>query len=146
MKISELFKVAKSEDKYDVAIRMCYLIFYSIGTIVFFSVGLQYTKLWVWLLALVCCALGATAYGTIAKKIIIMVREKLQYGRKVDAESVLKISYLLIFSFAAIIFVSAGLEKGTTTSWLIAFVASFGGAVIYSALARLIVTFIRKDK
>ena len=146
MKISELLEAGKSENKYDVAIRMCYRIFYSIGTIVFFSIGLRYMKLWVWLLSLVCCALGATAYGTIAKKIITMIRENLEDGKKVKIESVLKLVYLLIFSFAAIIFVAAGIEKGTVTAWLIAFVSSFGGAVIYSALARLIITFLRKDK
>ena len=146
MKISEFLEVNKSENKYDVAIRMCYLIFYSIGVIVFFSLGLQYMKLWVWVLAFVCCALGGTAYGTVAKIIITVIRKDLQDGKKVKAESVLRLAYLVIFSIATIIFVATGIEGGAAKSWLISFVGSYGGAVIYSALARLIVTFIRKDK
>ena len=146
MKISDFLGINKSENKYDVAIRMCYLIFYSIGIIVFFSLGLQYMKLWVWMLSFVCCTLGATANGTAAKIIITVIRNDLQDGKKVKAESVLRLSYLVIFSIATIIFVSTGIENGTVKSWLIAFVGSYGGAVIYSAIARLIITFIRKDK
>ena len=103
-------------------------------------------KLWVWILTLVCCAFGATAYGTVAKIIITMIRKDLQEGKKVKAESVLKLSYLVIFSIATIIFVATGIENGTAKSWVIAFVASYGGAVIYSAVARLIVTILRKEK
>ena len=146
MKISELLEVNKSDNKYDVAIRMCYLIFYSIGVIVFFSLGLQYMKLWVWVLSFVCCTLGATAYGTVAKIIITTIRKDLEDGKKVKAESALRLSYLVIFSIATIIFVATGIEGGTVKSWLISFVCSYGGAVIYSAIARLIITLIRKDK
>ena len=146
MKISDFLDVNKSDNKYDVTIRMIYIIFYSIAVIIFFSLGLQYMKLWVWALSFVCCALGATAYGTIAKIIINMIRGKLQDGKKIDVGLVLKLSYLLIFSFAAIIFVAAGIEYGDAKSWIIAFISSFGGAVIYSALARLVVTLIQKDK
>ena len=146
MKIKELLEVNKSENKYDVAIRMCYLIFYSIGVIVLFSLGLQYMKLWVWALSFVCCALGATAYGTVAKIIITTIRKDLEDGKKVKAESVLRLSYLIIFSIATIIFVATGIEKETVTGWLISLVCSYGGALIYSAVARLIITFIRKDK
>ena len=146
MKISEFLEVNKSENKYDIAIRMCYLIFYSIGVIVLFSLGLQYMKLWVWALSFVCCALGATAYGTVAKIIITTIRKDLEDGKKVKAESVLRLSYLVIFSIATIIFVATGIEKGTVTGWLISLVGSYGGALIYSAVVRLIITFIRKDK
>ena len=75
-----------------------------------------------------------------------MIRGKLQDGKKIDVGLVLKLSYLLIFSFAAIIFVATGIEHGDAKSWIIAFISSFGGAVIYSALARLVVTLIQKDK
>lgn len=146
MKIQDYFKDNKSDNKYDVAIRMCYLIFLSIGFIVFFSVGLQYMRLWVWLLSFVCCTLGAVIYGTVAKIIITMIRKDLQSEKKIKTELILKLSYLIIFSFAVIIFVATGLEKGTAKSWIISFVGSFGGAVIYSAITRIIVTFIRKDK
>ena len=146
MKLSDIFNVHKSDNKYDIAIRMCYIIFYSIGVIVFFAVGLKHMNLWVWLSSFVGCMLGATAYGTVAKIIITVVRKDLQDGKKVKAESVLRLSYLVIFSIATIIFVSAGIENGTVKSWLIAFVGSYGGAVIYSAIARLIITLIRKDK
>ena len=101
VKISDFLGITKSENKYDVAIRMCYLIFYSIGAIVFFSLGLQYMKLWVWLLSFVGCIFGATAYGMVAKTIITVIRNDLQDGKKVKAESVLKLSYLVIFSIVA---------------------------------------------
>ena len=145
MKISDFLGISRSENKYDVAVRMCYLIFCTIGVIVFFTLGLQYMKLWVWALSFVCCALGAAAYGTAAKIIITMIRKDMLDGKKVKAESVLRLSYIIIFCIAAIIFVSAGTENGTAKSWLISFVGSYGGAVIYSAIARLIIAFIRKD-
>ena len=145
MKINDFSKTKRSENKYDVAIRMCYLIFSAIAVIVFVSLGLQYMKLWVWALSFVCCALGAAVYGTIAKTIITVIRRDLQFSKKVKVKSVLNLSYLVIFSIATIIFVATGIEGGSAKAWLISFVCSYGGAVIYSAIAKLIATLIRKE-
>ena len=145
MKLSDIFKAGKPDNKYDTAVQMCCLIFCSAGIIVFFSLGLQYMKLWVWLLSFICCALGAAAYGTAAKIFITVIQKDLQDGKKVKAESVLKLSYLVIFSIASVIFLSAGIEGGTVKTWLLSFVGSYGGAVIYSAVVRLIIALIRKD-
>lgn len=146
MKLLDFLRVSKSNNKYDVAIRMGYLIFFTIGAIVFFSIGLQYMEPRIWLLTFVCCAIGATGYGTVVRIAITMIRKDLQDGKKIKAELILKLLYIVFFSLATILFIAIGLEKGTAKAWLTAFVGTFGGAVIYSAIARVIVTFIRKDK
>lgn len=133
-------------NKYDAAIRTSYLIFYSIGAIIFLTVGLQRMELWIWAISFVYCLLGATAYGTVAKIIITLIRKDQKNKKKAKAKSILKLSYLVIFSIATIIFISIGIEHNDPKSWLISFIATYGGAVVYSAIARLIITLTQKNK
>ena len=147
MKIKELLEVNKSENKYDVAIRMCWLIFCSIGFIVFFAVGLQYMVLDIWLLAFVCCVFGAIVLGVISKTLINMIRKDRQKDKKVKADLLKRLLYIFIFAMATIAFITIGIEEsgGDIKYWIVALVGSYGGAVIASALVRMIITFLRKD-
>jgi len=132
----------KSVNKYDAAIRAFYLLFYAAGLVIFVAVGLAHMTAAAWLLAFVCAALGATAYGTIAKLIVGMVRSDRTESR---ADLLIKLFYVVFFSLATVAFLAAGIEYSGLKSWIIAFVAAYGAALVYSTIARLIVTLIRKD-
>ena len=147
MKISDYLDFSKEENKYDVATRMCYLIFSSIGFIVFFAVGLNYMTLEIWLFTLGCCLFGSIMLGVIAKTLINMIRKDRQKDKKVKADLLKRLLYVFIFAMATIAFLTIGIEEsgGDIKYWIIALVGSCGGAVIASALVRMIFAFIRKD-
>ena len=147
MKISDYLDFGKAENKYDVAIRMCWLIFWAIGFIVFFAVGLHYMVREIWLLTFVCCVVGAIVFGVIAKTLINTIRKDRQKDKKVKADLVKRLLYIFIFSMATVAFITIGIEESgdDIKYWIITLVGSYGGAVIASALVRMIVTFARKD-
>lgn len=143
LKIRDIFNVSKADNKYDMAIRSFYLIFYAAGLIIFFAVGLNSMELQTWILAFFGAVFGATAYGTVVKMIINMVRKDRQ---KSKADTLINLFYVVFFSLATVAFFAIGFEHNNLKTWLIAFVGSYGAATIYSAIARLIVTLVRKDK
>jgi len=147
MKIIDYLDFGKAENKYDVATRMCYLIFGSIGFIVFFAVGLQYMIPEIWILAFVCCFLGATIFSIISKTFINMIRKDRQKDKRLKADLLKRLLYIFIFAMAGVAFVTIGIEEsgGDIKYWIIALVGSCGGAVIASALVRMIFAFLRKD-
>ena len=147
MKIIDYLDFGKAENKYDVATRMCYLIFGSIGFIVFFAVGLQYMIPEIWILAFVCCFLGATIFSVISKTFINMIRKDRQKDKRLKADLLKRLLYIFIFAMAGVAFVTIGIEEsgGDIKYWIIALVGSCGGAVIASALVRMIFAFLRKD-
>lgn len=135
--------ISKTDNKYDAAIRSFYLIFYAAGLIIFVAVGLSSMTLQVWLLAFFCAALGATAFGTVAKMIISMIRKDMQTRK---ADTLIKLFYVVFYMIATIAFLAIGFQENNVKIWIIAFVGAYGAATIYSAIARLIVTLVRKDK
>ena len=143
MKIREIFSVSRANNKYDAAIRAFYLIFYAAGLIIFVALGLNSMELRTWVLAFFSAAIGATAYGTVVKMIINMVRKDRRESR---ADTLINLFYVVFFSVATIAFFAIGLQYNNLKTWLIAFVGSYGAAAIYSAIARLVVTLSRKDK
>jgi len=147
MKLRDYLDFGKAENKYDVAIRMCWLIFCSVGFIVFFAVGLNYMIPEIWLLAFVCCVFGAIVFSIISKTLINMIRKDQQKDKKVKADLLKRLIYIFIFAMATIACVTIGIEEsgGDIKYWIIALVGSCGGAVIASALVRMIFAFIRKD-
>lgn len=145
MKIREFFCFNKSEDKYDVAIRSCYIISFVIGFIVFISNGLEHMRPEIWLLAFAGSAFGAVAFGTFAKSIINMVQSSRQEGGKVQGEQLLKHISVIAFSLATIGFFSSGIKQGNLMAWIISFIGAYGGATIATALVRVIYSLARKD-
>ena len=147
MKISDYLDFGRTENKYDVATRMCYLIFWSIGFIVFFAVGLNYMTTEIWLLAFGCCVFGAIVFSIISKTLINMIRKDRQKDKKVKADLVKRLLYVFIFAMATIAFLTIGIEEsgGDIKYWIITLVGSYGGAVIACALVRMVITFARKD-
>ena len=147
MKINDYLDFGKAENKYDVAIRMCYLIFGSIGFIVFFAVGLQYMVPEIWFLTFVCCVFGATVSAVLAKVFINMIRKDRQKDKKLKADLPKRFLYIFIFAMATVAFITIGIEEsgGDSTYWIIAFVGSYAGAIILSALVRMIFAFVRNE-
>ena len=134
--------IKQTDNKFDMATRTFFLLFYAIGLIVFVAVGLQYMTILAWVLGLVCSAFGATVYGLIAKSIIDLVRK----DRKTAKPDVLiRLFYVLFFTIATVAFVSIGFQYGNVKTWILAFVGSYAGAFIYSSIAWLIITLVRKD-
>ena len=143
MGIRSMLNINKADNKFDMAIRSFYLIFYTAGFIVFLAVGLNSMNIKTWILAFLCSIFGATVYGTIAKMIINMVRK----DKQVDKLGILKrLFYVILFSLATVAFLAIGLEEKTIKTWIIAFVGSYGGAIIFSSIAQLIITLAKKDK
>jgi len=143
MKLQEVFSFKKTDNKYDVVTRSFFLLFYAAGLIIFVAVGLQYMTLTAWLLGFVCAALGATAYGIIAKTIVDMVRKD---RTRNCADILIRLFFVVFFALATVAFITIGLQYGTVKTWIIAFLGSYGAALIYSLIARLIITLVRKDK
>jgi len=143
MKIQDALSFRRSGNKYDVAVSTLYLLFYAAGLIIFIAVGLQYMTLAAWLLGFVCAVLGATAYGTIAKLIIGLARKDRTENR---ADILIRLFFVVFFSLATVAFIAIGLQYGAIKTWIIAFFGSYGAALVYSLVARLIVTLARKDK
>ena len=143
MKIREILGLEKTGNQYDTAIRACYLLFYIIGFIVFIAVGLQYMTLTAWLLGLFGAAFGATVYGTIVRMIINMVRKDRTKSR---ADILIQLFYVVFFAIATVVFLALGMQYHNAKTWIIALVGSYGGAFVYSLIARLIITLVRKDK
>jgi len=145
MKIREFFCFNNSKNKYDVVIRLCYIIFFTIGFIVFVSNGLEHMKPEIWLLAFICSAFGAVALGTIAKSIVNIVRATRQEYGKGKVEQILKLITIVVFAIATVSFVSAGIKEGNMTAWAISFIGAYGGATIVTALVRVIFTLSKKE-
>ena len=147
MKMSDYLDFGKAENKYDVATRMCYLIFSSIAFIVFFAVGLQFMVLEIWLLAFVCCVFGAVISSVIAKVVVNLMRKDRQKDKKSKTDLIKRLLYIFIFAMATVAFVTIGLEEsgGDIKYWIIALVGSSGGAVICSAIVNIIFAFVNKD-
>ena len=134
--------IKSTSNKYDLATRLFFLLFYAVGVIVIVSVGLEYMTVQAWLLGLVCAAAGATVYGVIAKLIIDLVRK----DRKTAKPDVLiRLFYVLFFAVATVAFLAIGFQYGNVKTWIIAFVGSYAGAFIYGSIAWLIITLARKD-
>ena len=95
------------------------------------------------MLAFFGAAFGATAYGTVIKMIIYLVRKDRRESR---ADTLINLFYVVFFSVATIAFLAIGFQYNNLKTWLIAFVGSYVAASIYSAIARLVVTLSRKDK
>ena len=148
MKISDYLDFGKAENKYDTAIRMCCLIFSSAGFIVFIAVGLHYTAFNIWLLTFGCCSFGAAVCSAAAKMLINIIRKDRQKDKIVKADLLKRLLCVFIFIIAAAAFITIGTEQseGDIKYWIIAFVGSFGGAVIASALVRMIFAFAGRDK
>jgi len=147
MKIRDYLDFGKAENKYDIAIRMCYLIFFSIGFIVFFAVGLLYMLPEIWLLTFVCCVFGSVIFSVIAKGIINIMRKDQQKDKKSKADLIQRLINIFIFAMAAVACITIGIEEsgGDIKYWIITFVGSCGGAVILSAIVRVIFAFAKKD-
>lgn len=143
MKVQNVFSINRASNKYDAAIRAFYLVFYAAGAIIFIVTGLNSTDIRTWILAFFGAAFGATAYGTIAKMIVNMVRKDRQKSR---ADTLLQLIFVVFFSLATVAFMAIGLEHGNIKTWAIAFVGAYGAATVYSAIAYLIVGLVRKDK
>lgn len=143
MKLTDIFDVSKADNKYDAAIRSFYLIFYAAGFMIFVAVGLNSMTLQTWLLAFFGAVFGGTAYGTIAKMIINIVRTDRQKNK---ADTLIQLFYVVFFSLATVAFLAIGFQENNLKTWLIAFVGAYGAATIYSSIAKLIVTLKRKDK
>ena len=143
MKLQDILSFKKPDNKYDLLTRAFYLVFYVAGLIVFVSVGLEYMTPTAWVLGFVCSVLGATAYGTIAKMIVDMVRKDRERGR---ADILIRLFYVVFFALATVVFLTVGVPGNSAKTWIIAFIASYGAAFIYSTIARLIVNLARKDK
>jgi len=143
MKLQEVLGFKKTGNQYDSAIRACYLLFYAAGFLIFIAVGLQHMTLKTWLLGFFGAVFGATVYGTIVKMIIGMVRKDRVKSR---SDILIRLFYLVFFSIAVVVFLTLGLQYHNVKSWAIAFIGSFGAALVYSLIARLIITLARKDK
>ena len=137
-----MFNVSKAENKYDAAIRASYIICYAAGFIIFFAVGLDSMELKTWIIAFPCCTFGATVYGTIAKMVINAIRKDKIESK---ADTLIKLCHIVFFAIATAAFLASGFTYGGLKYWIIAFVGSYGGAVICSAIAQVVVSFLRKD-
>jgi len=142
LKMREIFNVSKADNKYDAAIRSIYMICFAAGFIIFVTVGMNAMNLQTWLLTFVCCIAGAAFYGTVAKMIINMVRKDRQRSK---TDTLIQLFYVVFFAMATVAFLAIGYQEKNAKTWVVAFVGSYGAAVIYSAIARLIITLARKD-
>ena len=143
MKAKDIFNFNNDGNKYDMAIRTFYLIFYAAALIIFFTVGLNSMELKTWIIAFFCAAFGATVYGTIAKMIITMIRKDKQ---KRKADTLIKLFRIVFFSLSTVAFLAIGFQENNTKAWIIAFVGSYGASAIFSAISQLIITLAGKDK
>jgi len=134
--------IKPAENKYDLVTRLFFLLFYAAGLIIAVSVGLKYMTVQAWLLGLLGAAVGATAYGMVAKLIIDMVRKDRQTARP---DTLIKLFHVVFLAIATVTFLAIGFQYGDAKTWVIAFVGSYGGAFIYASIARLIITLTRKD-
>jgi len=141
MRVPEILK--KTDNKYDSAIRTFYLLFLCAGLIIAVAVGVTHMTAAAWVLGSLFALLGAIVYATIAKLIIDMVRKDRTVARP---DILIRLFYVVFFSLATVAFVAIGMQHRDTKTWIIAFVGSYGAAVIYSAIAHLIITLARKDK
>jgi len=129
-------------NKYDTAIRCFYAIFAAIGLIVFVAVSLQYMTWQAWLFSGFGSVLGATALSLIVRSMINMFRDDQPVAK---ADVLIRVFYIVFFTIATVAFVSIGFQWNNTRTWIIAFVGAYAAALIYSTIARLIVTLARKD-
>ena len=85
--------------------------------------------------------------SVISKTLINMIRKDREKEKKVKADLLKRLLYLFIFAMATIAFITIGIEEsgGDIKYWITTLVGSYGGAVIASALVRMIFAFIRKD-
>ena len=130
-------------NKYDLATRIFFLLFYAAGLIVFVAVGLQYMTAQAWILGFVCAAAGATAYGMIAKLVIDLVRKD---KPRAKADTLMRMFYFVFFALATVTFLTIGFQHNSAKTWVIAFIGSYGAAFIYGSIAWLVITLVRKDK
>ena len=129
-------------NKYDQVTRIFFMLFYAAALIIYMAVGLQSMTAEVWVLGFFCAAGGATVYGVIVKSIIDMVRKDRQTAKP---DILIRLFIVIFFAIGTVVFLSVGFQYGTAKTWVIAFIGSYGGAFIYSAIAWLIITLARKD-
>jgi len=139
--MQKIFFSERIVNKYDAAVRTFYLLFCAAAVVIFISVGLRYMTAAAWLLGFICSALGAAAYGTIAKLIIGMIRRDRVKSR---SDILAQLFYVVFFSAATVAFITIGMRGGSVKTWILAFVGSYGAAFIYSCIARLIIDLARK--
>jgi hypothetical protein len=137
-------KEKKVVNKYDLLIKLFYLVFALGALIIYVCVCLLNDGDWkVWLLGFFAAACGAAAWGTLAYFIISLVRKDKERN-KYDLVS--RMIYILFFIIATIAFIAIGFQYGTVKIWIIAFIGAYGAAVVYGSIAKLIITLVRKDK
>jgi len=133
----------KTDNKYDLATRIFFLLFYTAGLIVFVAVGLEYMTVQAWLLAFICSAAGATVYGIIAKLIVDLIRPDRPRSKP---DILIRMFYFVFFAVATVAFLAIGFQYHTPKTWVIALIGSYGAAFIYGSIAWLVITLARHDK
>jgi hypothetical protein len=140
-------KEKKAVNKYDLLIKLFYLVFGVGALIIYLCVSLINEGDWnVWILGFFGAACGAAAWGTLAYFIISLVRKDKEKINKYDLVS--RMIYIIFFIVATIAFIAIGFKYGTLKIWIIAFIGAYGAAIVYGTIAKLIITLvrIRKDK
>jgi len=128
--------------QYAAAVRNVRLICAVAATIVWVCVAVARMTVLAWVLGFVVCALGGAAYATIGTLILALVCRDRPRPR---SDSVIALCTVVFFSLATVAFLAIGVQHHGVKTWVVAFVGAYGAAVIYSAIARLIVSLVRKD-
>lgn len=142
MEKSNIIAGAAPGNKYDIAIRTIFFIFFVAAVIVAVSVGLAHMTATAWVFGFIGALAGALVYTTIGKIIIDMIRKD---RTRRPSDNLIRLFYVVFFALATVAFLTIGLQRHNTRIWIIAFIASYGAAFIYASIGRLIVTLVRKD-